>query len=289
MKFLITIMLLLFCSCDGKKKEEKPVTLASTNYPVKWCIDYITGASVENNYPVPGDLDPAFWEPEDPDLKKLSTVDLVFINGATYEKWLETVSLGNTFDTTAHLKDRFLTIKNAISHVHDGKKHSHDGVDFNTWLDLDLFKQQAAVIEKKLSSIIKKSAVDFSANLKSLNSELDEVKESIGQAAGDQKKFLASHPVYGYLARSQGWEVKSFHWEPGEFPDNNEWAKLQGALSFSKYMLWEDTPSEDIQKKLKEIGVTAIVFRPCGNIPPSGDFIKEMKVNIQNLTEALKK
>ncbi len=72
-------------------------------------------------------------------------------------------------------------------------------------------------------------------------------------------------------------------------PAAEEWKKLSKDLSFSKYMLWENTPSKEIADKLTSLGVTIIVFRPCGNTPPENDFIAVMKSNIENLKNGLKK
>ena len=52
-------------------------------------------------------------------------------------------------------------------------------------------------------------------------------------------------------------------------------------------MLWEDEPIEEIKKKLISMGIKVIVFRTCGNKPPTGDFIKEMKNNLANFKEIL--
>lgn len=289
MKIFFLLFLLVFCSCSESKQEVKEISVASTNYPVKWLIDYISGETIENRYPIPEDIDPAYWEPSDKDLQTLHSSTQVFLNGASYEKWLNTASLSNTFDSSQNIKDHFLTIKDAVEHEHDGKKHSHDGVDFNIWLNFDLFIKQAEAIEDQLSSLVKKPKVNFEGNLKSLIAELNELKKEISSSVGSQKSFLASHPVYDYLGQQHDWNIKSFHWEPSQMPNEEEWQKLVEAKKHSAFMLWEDTPSEEINKKLIELGITVIVFRTCGNTPPSEDFIKEMKQNIENLKRAFTK
>ena len=289
MKLFILLLLTVICSCSESKNEVKNVTVASTNYPVKWLVDYISGETVENSYIIPADIDPAYWEPTDEELQKLNASDQIFLNGATYEKWLNTASLANTFDTSQSIKDRFLSIKDEMEHEHNGKKHSHDGIDFNIWLNFDLFIKQAEAVEQKLSELIKEPKVDFKANLKSLVSEINQINKDISEAAKDQKSFLASHPVYDYLGQQQGWSIKSFHWEPEQMPNDEEWQKLTEAKKHSRYMLWEDMPNDEIRKKLIELDITVIVFRTCGNTPPSGDLIKEMKQNIENLKRVFTK
>lgn len=289
MKTAFLLIILIFCSCSKPETKAKKVTVSSTNYPVKWLVDYISGETVENIYIVPDDIDPAYWEPTDQDLQKLNSSDQIFLNGATYEKWLNTASLSKTFNTSKGLNKQFLTIKDAMEHEHNGKKHSHDGIDFNIWLNFDLFIEQAKAVESKLTELVKKPQVDFSANLKSLIAELKEIQKEIAASSNEQKTFFASHPVYDYLGKQQGWDIKNFHWEPEQMPSEEEWKKLAEAKSHSSYMLWEDTPSDEIKKKLIELDIKVIVFRTCGNTPPSGDFIKEMKSNIENLKRVLSK
>lgn len=289
MKLILLALTLLLCSCSEPEAENKQLKLACTNYPVKWMVDYISGQTLENIYLIPADIDPAYWEPKDSELQELNTCDMVFYNGATYEKWMETVSLSKTFDTSSKIKDSFITISNAMEHEHNGKTHSHDGIDFNIWLNFDLFIKQAEAVERKLSSLVKKPEIDFKSNLESLIAEIKEIKKSITECSQGQINFLSSHPVYNYLAKQQNWKVKSFHWEPDQMPNEEEWLKLKEAKKHSSFMLWEDMPNDEIRKKLIALDIKIIVFRTCGNTPPSGDFIKEMKANVDNLKQALEK
>ena len=55
----------------------------------------------------------------------------------------------------------------------------------------------------------------------------------------------------------------------------------------ANYMLWEDEPLQEVAEKLHRAGIKVIVFRQCGNIPASGDYIKEMQQNINNVSKAL--
>ena len=48
-------------------------------------------------------------------------------------------------------------------------------------------------------------------------------------------------------------------------------------------MLWEGEPVQRAVEELTAIGITGIVFDPCGNVPPKGDFMSVMQQNIMNL------
>jgi zinc transport system substrate-binding protein len=242
-------------------------------------------------YLVPQDIDPAYWEPTDADITKMQQADLVLLNGASYEKWQNSVELpiSKIVDSSSSCKSMFIEIKEVMKHEHNGKVHSHDGIDFNIWLDAYIFCRQAETITSALSKTLPQHKALYEKNLKSLKAEVMAVFMQFNKVAGDQKKFLASHPVYEYLGKANGWEIQSFHWEPNVMPSAEEWNKLKSAAAFSKYMLYEDTPSAEIAAKLTEIGIQVIVFRTCGNTPPTKDFLKEMKENLKRLERVFKK
>ena len=97
--------------------------------------------------------------------------------------------------------------------------------------------------------------------------------------------LLASHPVYDYLSRRYGLNIKSVHWEPDEAPSNEQWIELRRILKDhpAKWMIWEAAPLQKSQGSLKSIGIKSLVFDPCGNVPGKGDFVTVMRQNGENI------
>ena len=52
-------------------------------------------------------------------------------------------------------------------------------------------------------------------------------------------------------------------------------------------MLWEDSPLAEVEQRPKSMGVRCIVFRPCGNKLPGGDFLSVMRENVRIIAESL--
>ena len=124
-----------------------------------------------------------------------------------------------------------------------------------------------------------------------LNGDLDELNrllQEMAESVGDQV-LVASHPVYNYMARAYGLSLVSLHWEPEQMPSKEEWVKLDELVKEHtiRIMLWEDQPDDSIAKRVTGAGLRIVVFRPCGNRPPEGDYLTEMKQNIQRLCECL--
>ena len=287
---IIIIAMFLFCSCSEKKPTAQvKKTVAVSNFPMFWLVEKIAGDTVNLQFPVPSDIDPAYWSPEDKDILGMQQADLILLNGATYEKWLKGTSLpaGKTVDTSIDTKSAFIKLEDETEHEHNGVKHKHTGTDFNIWLDSYIYSIQAQTITDALIKLNPEKKQEYETALTTLKKKLKTVFIDLNNASKSQDKYLASHPVYNYLAKANGWKVQNFHWEPDEMPSEEEWSKLKEALSFSKYMLWEDTPSKEISDRLMKEGVKIIVFRTCGNRPPGGDFFSEMIKNIENLKNAL--
>ncbi|MCF7969116.1 MAG: metal ABC transporter substrate-binding protein [Methylococcaceae bacterium] len=290
---LATLLLCLSLSLPAQAIEYAPLTITASNYPLAYFAERLGGAQVRVELPVPNDEDPAYWQPDAPTIQAMQKADLIALNGADYEKWLNRVSLPHSkwVDTSAAFKSRYLVIKDAVTHSHGGNgMHSHDGTASTTWLDFTQAAQQvdalaAAMIRTRpaLRSTIEHNRAALDADLMRLDADM---KQVAGALAG--QALMASHPVYQYLERRYGLNLKSVHWEPGEMPPASEWTALRQTLSAhpARLMLWEEMPSTEIQATLAELKLRPLDFRPCANRPVSGDWLSIMRANIAHLQEA---
>ncbi len=277
----------------GVATDSPTLKIVATNYPLAYFAERIGGNRVSVDLPVPADEDPAFWKPTAKAVGDMQKAELILLNGADYEKWLPRVSLSKfkLADTSTSFKNNFIRVENAVTHSHGpGGMHSHEGIAFTTWLDFDQAGKQAeaaalAMIRKRPE--LKSLMMD---NLKPLKDDLL-VLDSHMQALASSKPgipLLGSHPVYQYLARRYGLNLKSVHWEPNEMPSEEAWAGLRKLLEThpAQWMIWEAQPSEAIVEKLKVLGISSLVFTPSANRPETGDFLEVMKTNLDQLKEA---
>lgn len=274
--------------CAGKK------TAYTENYPLAWFAERIAGDAVQVVLPAPADGDPAFWKPDDKAIKAFQEADLILRNGASYAKWAGSVSLpeARVVNTSAGFKEQYITIESRTTHSHGPEgEHSHAGTDFNTWLDPQLAVLQARAVYEALCRLLPKRASVFESNLKTLVKDLEAL--DVGFRAlvegGTPPPLVASHPVYNYVARRYGWNLKSMLWEPEKMPDEEAWKKLGTLLEThpARHMIWEGTPSSANATKLKaDLGVESVVFDPCGNRPAEGDYLSVMRRNLENLKPA---
>lgn len=264
-----------------------------TNYPLEYFARRIAGERAQVTFPVPAGGDPAYWSPSAEEIERLQQADVIFVNGATFERWLDKVSLPESklVDTSSAFRDRYLQLGDAVVHSHGAEgEHTHSATDFTTWLDPQQAVLQAQAIERALAERLPESADALGRNFAALKTDLESLAAEIEEINQDYggRPLLASHPVYGYLARFAGWDLESVHWEPEIAPEPAEWEKLDALLADhpAKLMLWEAEPDAETAAKLQQRGIRPIVFYTCGNVPPEGDYLETMRANLARVKQA---
>lgn len=294
---LLTLIAVSLSACDSNKTKTKETSsdanlkVFAVNYPLLYFAERIGGEYVDLIYPIPADVDPAYWVPMQ-SLEEIQSADLILANGANYAKWMEKVSLPSSkvINTTEALKSKYIQVQEGSTHSHGGDgEHVHYGFAFTTWLDFKMALGQAEAIKDALiakrpqhKEVFETNFVAIKTDLQNLDNEMTAVADNLPQIA-----IFASHPVYQYLGKAYGLEIISEHWEPGEYPTDKQWEAFKDNLDHhpANLMLWEGEPSDEVKNKLKEAGVSSVVFNPCGNKPEKGDFISIMFQNIRNIEE----
>ena len=268
------------------------IAVYTVNYPLQYFAERIAGEHATVVFPAPDEVDPAYWIPDKEIIKAYQQADLILLNGAHYAKWVEKVTLPRSkmVDTSRKFKDRYITNKEITTHSHGSAgEHAHEDVAFTLWLDFDLAARQAKATEKAMSrkrpelrSIFQKNYEALAEDLRALDKELETIFAKV-----PNRPLVVSHPVYDYLARRYGLNIKSVHWEPDEIPSFSQWQELQAMLDdhAAKWMIWEGEPLGATVEKLEEIGIKSLVFNPCSNVPNQGDFLSVMRQNIQNIRD----
>jgi zinc transport system substrate-binding protein len=228
-----------------------------------------------------------------PDIQVIAAyqqADVILLNGATYAKWVEKVTLprSKVVDTSKQFKDQYITTEGAVTHSHGPSgEHAHEGIAFTTWIDFDLAAKQAKVIVDALSRKQPDLKKTFQENYAALEKDLMSLDQDITAivSKNQQQPFVASHPVYDYFARRYGLNIKSVLWEPDELPSENQWSELGTILKDhpARWMIWEGEPLSESVTKLKSMGIESLVFDPCGNVPEQDDFLSVMQQNVENL------
>jgi zinc transport system substrate-binding protein len=256
---------------------------------MKYFATRIAGEYASVVFPAPPDVDPAYWMPTAKTISNYQKADLILLNGANYAKWVSKVTLPRfrMVNTSAGFKGQYIEAAEILTHSHGAEgDHAHEALAFTTWIDFSLAAAQAKAIAQALSR--KKPALKdtFQRNYGELEKELLILDQTLkALVSKDPSRPLAvSHPVYDYLARRYGLNIKSVHWEPDEIPTKEQMLELHTILKDhpAKWMIWEGEPIKESVERLQAIGIKSLVFDPCGNAPDQGDFMSKMQQNVEN-------
>jgi len=275
---------------------EQKLTIYAVNYPLAYFAERLAGDLARVEFPAPADVDPAFWMPDADTVAAYQAADLILLNGAGYAKWVDKVSLpaSRLVNTSRDFADQYIQTDAGVSHSHGpGGEHSHSGIAFTTWLDLDLAARQAEAVAKAIARKRPEAKDRVATNLEALRDELLALDARLARisATSPSRPLLASHPVYQYLARRYGLNLRSVLWEPDAVPTPQQWRELEGMLAEhpAHQMLWEAQPAQETANRLRALGVESVVFDPCANRPARGDFLTVMSENAKSLEQAYKK
>ena len=289
---------LLACG-GGEPRHEAAVSERGTpvvytvSYPLQYFAQRVGGNVVRVVFPAPGELDPAFWQPEPEVVAEYQAAELILLNGAGYAKWTSLVSLpaAKLVHTSAAFEDALVRVEGAVTHAHGpGGEHAHEGIAFTTWLDPTQAIRQAAAIREAFAAAWPEHAAAFDQGFTGLETDLTALDEQLAAAVASDpaRPMLASHPVYQYLERRYGLNIESVQWEPTEHASGGMWRDFRRLLSDhpARWMLWEGEPLAETAARLRELGVEPIVFDQCGNVPAEGDYLSVMQANAERLARA---
>jgi len=304
MSRLLSMLFSLFLAACGEMEDtqsgntgtedrvaNRPLVVTS-NYPLFFFASQIAGDAKQAPRIVLPSIggDPASWVPTADQIGLLQSADLVLLNGAGYESWLDWITLdeGRLTNTTAGTTSQLIELKELPTHQHGpAGEHAHLGTAFTTWLDPRLAMEQAGAVAVALERLVPDQADSFRDKLSGLQSRLTELDRELADtfAALNGQPILFSHPVYQYLQRRYDLNGVSLHWEPDAEPGISAWIELQKILQQhpAAIMLWEEVPLASTSARLADMGVRSIVFRTASNRPGHGDYFDVMGGNADRL------
>jgi zinc transport system substrate-binding protein len=293
--------LLVSAAMPAARADENKPEVFTTFYPTEYFASRIGGDLVKVRNPVPEDADPIFWKPSREDLQAYQQADLIILNGAGLEKWVQNATLpeDRVVDTAKPFESDFIVYEGAVTHSHGSVgEHTHEGLDGHTWLDPHNAKHQAAEIKEALAERFPEHGAAFEEGYKALAADLDSLDQTLSsyEESYDGKPIFASHPAYNYLARRYGWNIDNLDLDPEEMPSDEVFAEIKGrqANHPARYIVWEGEPAPEIARRFKdELGLESITFSPVELLSDAQraagvDYLDVMKENLERIEPVFK-
>ena len=298
---ILTIFLIgLSAACEPESdskttRETARPTVYTTFYPTQYFTERIAGNLVDVRCPVPADADALFWKPDTQTIQELQAADLIVLNGANLEKWIDTVTLPKhrIVDTTAGLSAEFIEMEKTTHSHGPAGDHSHEGTDSHTWIDPINAIAQARAIEVALVKHFPTHASRFRSGAAALLSDLESLDAILRELGKPARPLLASHPAYNYVGRRYGWELINLDLDPEVLPQDEVLADIRrkSEKNQATHILWESAPASDVARALENIGLTNVEFSPCElpeNSSPDQNYLSVMRENLERLRPAFK-
>lgn len=265
-------------------------SIAAVNAPLAYIARALGGPDLEVIYPIPKDVDPAFWAPSPEEVQLFQNADLILLNGAGYAGWVNTAILprARLVDTTAAVQAQLIPADDAgVAHKHGPRGVvAHAGrYAFTTWLDPDIAQAQVDAVAGAITRRWPELADQVRGRVSALRAEVGAMDEAFKALSAElaERQVFASHPVYQYFARAYLGQVTSLHWEPDTLPSDRDWAAFRAMLDpdRSPVMIWEGAPILPIRERLTQFGVGVVVLSPMASTAETGRLFADIAEQIK--------
>lgn len=251
-------------------------------YPIYDFVEKIGMDKVDVSTIVPNGVEPHDFEPTPKQVTELQNADLIFVNGASFETWINDIANSNIVDLSSNI-----TIE---------KTNSSPNPHF--WLDPILVESMAEEIYDTLVSLDPNNTVYYQNNLKQFGDKLEllnsNIKNNLTNCALND--FIAFHDAFGYFAKRYGLTQHVIGGMSPEMDVNPQ--KLTESIKLAKQLGITTIFSEaNIEPRLSntianEIRGKVLILNPLEMITQEEhdlkeDYFSKMYDNLNNLKIAL--
>lgn len=188
----------------GPQDGKKPLIVASASMLADMAKN-IAGDHFRIDLIVPIGGDPHIHEPTPRDAQVVSEADIVFVNGLTFEGWL------NELIENSGTRARVYTITKGIKPIES--QQYKNATDPHAWMDASNGIIYARNIRDALSAFMPEFAGEFDANFEQYKKELEDldayVAERIKSIPPEKRILITSHDAFQYFGRHYGIRLES--------------------------------------------------------------------------------
>jgi zinc transport system substrate-binding protein len=283
-RWILTLLLLLAASPAFAQTLKVGVTLHPYFSWTKNVVGTLPGYEVR---PIlPGEIDAGDYQPRPEDIKKLTDLDAIVVNGIGHDDFIFPMikASGNSKIVIIRPNDATPQIKA----VRGNSVNSHTFISFNNAI------QQTYAIQKALATLRPKDAAALQANAAEYARRLRVIKAKAASQLAEARvtRVVTVHDGYGYLLQEFGLEVAGVV-QPahGLTPSATELRDMVRLLQREKIkvVFSEETFPPPLLKVLSdEAGVKVYTISHIASGPFTADrFEREMQTNVETMIKAL--
>jgi zinc transport system substrate-binding protein len=284
-------------------QEQEKITVVASFYPLYEFASKVVGDRAEVSSLVPMGIEPHDWEPTAEDILRGRVADVVIINGAGFERWINDLEAKFVVNTSEGIEFNY---KGGNESGNDEQEHEGDddtadgnGVNPHIWLDPILAKYQVNKIRDAMVRADPPNAAYYNQNADRFIAEIDSLDAFIrsGLASCDRFEFIAFHDAFIHFSERYGLRQHSIQ---GVSPEGEILPQtMQQIIELANGLDINVIYSEDlIDSRLADTIANEIpdgkvlVLSPIEGISKEElaagvGYIDKMKQNIANLREGL--
>lgn len=303
-KIILTLLMLCFLliGCNDTKNtttEDSKFTIVTSFYPIYIStlniVDGIDDVKLVNlTQSQTGCLHDYNLVPQD--LKTLEKADVLIINGAGMESFIDKIIT----DSNVNIIDSSKDIPLLSSHEHDSTDSAHNHEEeYNPhlWVSISNVITQVQNIANELSVIDSKNSSKYQANATAYIEKLQLLKDEMHEKISPlpNKDIITFHEAFPYFAEEFSLNiVDTIEMEPGVEPSPSqleEVIKVIKEKNIKSLFAEPQYSSKSTNTIAKETGAKIYILDPIvtGDSVPSAkdDYLNKMKENLKVLEEAL--
>lgn len=278
-------------------EEHEKIRVVASFYPLYEFASRVAGDRAEVSSLVPAGVEPHDWEPTSEDVLMGRSADILVINGAGFERWVDDMKAKVVANTSEGIKFDYEEEKK------DGDgEHGHEGsnrVNPHIWLNPMLAKHQLNKIRNVTVSADPANADYYNENADRFAAELDSLDAFIKSELANCEKsdFIAFHDAFVHFSERYALRQHSIH---GVSPEGEVLPQtIQQIVELANELDINVIYSEDlVDGRLADTianeipGGKALVLSPIEGISREEQaagigYIDKMKQNVANLKEGL--
>lgn len=292
---VFSVLLLVGCTKQSVPVEDGSLKITCTTYPVfLLCSKVVEGITdVDVSLLIDQDLSCVHdYSLSVNDMKKLDNCDIVLLNGAGFEFFLNDVDLSAkaVYDCSAGIE---LLCIDGHSHEHD-HDHEHSEYDPHIWLDPENAAMMAVNIAEALSShlsgeVLMANAESYGDTLMTLKAELNGKLENLSC-----RELITFHDGFAYFAEAFGLNaLKSIEEESGSEASAAEMAEIISLIhEYNVPAVFTEVngataTAEAIARETGVVVASLNMMMSAGDTASADPYCDIITANVESILEAL--
>jgi manganese/iron transport system substrate-binding protein len=319
MSTILTVLLILIFSltaaCSVQPADQttagassgRKIRVLSTTTLVGDVVSQVGGDRIEQSILIPPGVDEHGFQPSPQDLAKTVQADLIFINGAGLEGFIDKLVQNASENIAVTAVSDGIELLEGEAHLEEDEEHldeeneEQEEGDPHTWTDPNNVIIWVNNIEKALSEADPNSASYYSENANRYRQQLREldtwVVEQVNQIPQERRKLVTDHTVFTYFASRYGFEQIGAV-VPGYStlaqPSAQQMAELEDTIRALQVpaVFVGNTINPALSERVAADTQTRLVYILTGSLTEEGGpgptYVEYVKYNVNAIVEALK-